>query len=98
MTKDITPLYFKKLWKTFEKWKLGGEKTHVICFHLSELANFAPKYMALLDILVKQPTKEKFLDKLQEIDAILFEKHEVEYHLIPAQELLTSWFKTQEDL
>ncbi len=98
MPKDITHKYYEKLCYAFEKWGLEGEKANVICFHLSELANFAPKYKEITNELIKQKNKEKFLDKLREIESILFEKHEVEYHLIPAQELLASWFKTQEDL
>mgnify|MGYP001575113024 CR=1 FL=1 len=98
MTKDLTQSYFEKLSKSFKKWRLLDKKAEAITFHLAELANFSGKYKALCDELLKQTTNKKFLEKLEEFHGILMEKHEVEYHLIPADKLLTSWFKKREDI
>ncbi|MBM3232768.1 hypothetical protein FJZ18_01215 [Candidatus Pacearchaeota archaeon] len=98
MSKDITSHYYEKLCKTFDKWRLGGEQTHIICFHLSELAEFSSKYKRIIDDIIKQPTKKMFLKKLEYFHGVLMERHEVNYHLIPADNFLSAWFKKLEDL
>ena len=88
----------KKFTLALTKWKLLDEVSQDICFHLSELANFSPKYQEKIDEMVKQKTKEKFLEKLRDFQSLLFEKHEVEVHFIPAEELLNSWLNKKENL
>ena len=94
---NVMSKYSEKLWKIFKKWKMRDKIAEELSFHLADLAFFSPKYKTLIDNAISKKTEKEFIESLGDLEGELLEMHEVKYHIIPAQKLLSAWLKKSED-
>jgi hypothetical protein len=94
---DFQIRYSGKLWRAFQRWKMKDKIAEELSFHLAELAYFSPKYKKLIDVMMRKKTEKEFIEALSDIESELFLKHEVEFHMVPAQKLIGAFIKKAED-